>query len=64
MTIADSPILTQERRHKAVAHARHEALLEGLTPNPETEPLFERYADGTLTGDELRARLLAHYLPH
>ena len=61
MTIMDSPILAQERRRKAAEHARHEARLEGLSPNPQTEPLFVQYVEGTLTGDELRARLKAHY---
>ncbi len=61
MTVTEPPIVAQERRREAVEHARSEAHLEGLPSNPETEPLFAQYVEGALTGDELRARLIAHY---
>ena len=61
MTVGEHVKTDLERRRRAVEHARHEVRLEGLKPDPATEPLFEQYVEGTLSGDELRARLIAHY---
>ncbi len=60
-----SPVLgarEQAARREALAAAARSCAIEGLPPPSEFAcALYERWIDGTLTGDQVAARLVAHY---
>ena len=47
------------RRRDAISHAKHSLALEGLTVSPHAAALLEDVANGKLTFDEYRAKILA-----
>ena len=53
--------LVAEERRAAVASAIGSVRAEGLDVSEYAEDLLREVADGTLTTDEVRARLLDHY---
>ena len=58
---AARPIAVSESllRHEAVENALADLRLEGLTPTPEAQVLFERYVKGELTDRDLVSAILA-----
>ena len=61
-TMKGDDLSKKEDRAAAVRSAFNSNAMEGIFPSEETVKLFDRYVDGSISLDDLKAEVLSRFL--